>query len=443
MKPPTTPGSSDPTASRTSRTASRRSTPSTPASGCATSCRRRRRRRPRRSRTRSWARSAAPSSRGTRIPRRRRSWPSATATSRTRRATCGATRSSTTSRRACFRPSGTSPGRSKAKIALRHIVAESYVGSATPGWDREQGTRREVCTTLHPAEDRAATISDDTTHRVRFNAPTTFIYDIFVNPKNPLPVGTCEDGIDDDEDGVVDDGCPGQAFSARKKAEGQGPEPQRGPLVDYFLDLQADLELEARPSSTTTRRTTSAACSTRDCRRGPTPHHRAHHPRQQDDHGHEADVQAPPPSASPRCSGPTTRRGRRTSRSGSRTSATGCATGVSSASGSPRRCSIRRHGATRKTRRAATAATRTPIPARTTMRARTARTTSAPWTRSTTRRPTSSTITCSRCWEHRRYVGEARGYLNELADEIDDWIGRRSTRCGGSRARSRRSSRRS
>ncbi|MEA2661347.1 MAG: hypothetical protein QOH08_919, partial [Chloroflexota bacterium] len=133
---------------------------------------------------------------------------------------------------------------SKAKIALRHIVAESYVGSATPGWDRAQGTRRKVCTTYTP-KLTTCDISDDTTPRVRFNAPTDFIYDIFVNPKNPLPVGTCKDGVDDDEDGVVDDGCPGQAFTAGKKGEEKVPEPQRGPLVDYFLDLQANLESEA------------------------------------------------------------------------------------------------------------------------------------------------------------------------------------------------------
>jgi hypothetical protein len=134
--------------------------------------------------------------------------------------------------------------RDKAKIALRHIVAESYVGSATPGWDRLQGERREVCTTYTPKK-AGCDVSDDTTHRVRFNAPTTFIYDVFVNPRNPLPVGTCKDGIDDDEDGVADDGCPGQAFTARKRGEAKAvPEPQRGPLLDYFLDLQADLELE-------------------------------------------------------------------------------------------------------------------------------------------------------------------------------------------------------
>ena len=133
--------------------------------------------------------------------------------------------------------------RSKAAIALRHVIAESYVGSATPGWDRAQGKRREVCTTYTPRKS-GCNISDDITPRVRFNAPTTFIYDIFVNPNNPLPVGTCKDKVDDDGDGVPDDGCPGQAFTAGKKGEEKVPEPQRGPLLDHFLDLQADLEAE-------------------------------------------------------------------------------------------------------------------------------------------------------------------------------------------------------
>lgn len=127
--------------------------------------------------------------------------------------------------------------RDKARIALRHVVAESYVGSATPGWDRLQGKRREVCTTYTPSKT-GCDISDDTTHRVRFNAPTAFIYDVFVNPKNPLPVGTCGDKIDDDNDKVKDDGCPGGPYTKGT------PEPQRGPLLDHFLDLQADLELE-------------------------------------------------------------------------------------------------------------------------------------------------------------------------------------------------------
>ena len=34
--------------------------------------------------------------------------------------------------------------RAKARIALRHIVAEGYAGSATPGWDRDTDTRQSV-----------------------------------------------------------------------------------------------------------------------------------------------------------------------------------------------------------------------------------------------------------------------------------------------------------
>ena len=130
----------------------------------------------------------------------------------------------------------------KAKIALRHIVAESYVGSATPGWDRlaGQGNRREICSSYTPKKT-GCDVSDDTTHAVSFNAPTKFIYETFVNPKAKLPVGTCDDKVDDDDDGVLNDGCPNGPYPRNRD---DVPEPQRGPLLDHFLNLEAELQLD-------------------------------------------------------------------------------------------------------------------------------------------------------------------------------------------------------
>ena len=61
-------------------------------------------------------------------------------------------------------------------------------------------------------EDGNAEVSDDATPHIPFAAPKRFIYETFINPANPLPVGT-----------------------------------SRGPLIDFFLDMQAELQVaEAR-----------------------------------------------------------------------------------------------------------------------------------------------------------------------------------------------------
>lgn len=121
-----------------------------------------------------------------------------------------------------------------AEIALRHVIAEGYVGDATPGYDGNDARA--------PApgqnEDGVADVSDDSTPGFSYAAPKDFLYDTLVDPSAPLPVGTCGDGVDDDNDNVVDDGCPGGAFTLID------PEPNRGPVIDYFLDLQADLQIE-------------------------------------------------------------------------------------------------------------------------------------------------------------------------------------------------------
>ncbi len=87
----------------------------------------------------------------------------------------------------------------KAEIALRHVIVEGYLGDLTRGYDGNPDR-----TTLGDGD-----ISDDSTPAVAFDAPHRFLYDALVDPRSPLPVGT-----------------------------------SRGPLIDFFLDLQADLELQ-------------------------------------------------------------------------------------------------------------------------------------------------------------------------------------------------------
>ncbi|HEU4514821.1 MAG TPA: hypothetical protein VFR87_17055 [Nocardioidaceae bacterium] len=116
----------------------------------------------------------------------------------------------------------------KAEIALRHTIVEGYIGDATLGYDGNPDR-----TTLADGD-----VSNDSTPGIAFDAPTGWIYDKLVNPYTSLPVGSC-DGGDDDGDEVVDDGCPGKPYTA-----GEDPEPVRGPLIDYFLDLQSDLQLQ-------------------------------------------------------------------------------------------------------------------------------------------------------------------------------------------------------
>ena len=118
----------------------------------------------------------------------------------------------------------------KAEIALRHIIVEGYIGDATPGYDGNPNR------TLLPNGD----VSSDSTPAITFDAPKRWIYDVLVDPHRPLPVGRCGDGVDDDEDGRADDGCPGNG----PHTFGEDPEPVRGPLIDYFLDLRSDLQIQ-------------------------------------------------------------------------------------------------------------------------------------------------------------------------------------------------------
>ncbi len=117
----------------------------------------------------------------------------------------------------------------KAEIAIRHLIVEGYIGDATPGYDGNDDR-----TTLPDGD-----VSSDSTPGIAFDAPMGWVYDVLVDPEQPLPVGTCGDGVDDDGDGIADDGCPGGGpFTI------DDPEPVRGPMIDYFLDLKSDLQIE-------------------------------------------------------------------------------------------------------------------------------------------------------------------------------------------------------
>jgi hypothetical protein len=109
-----------------------------------------------------------------------------------------------------------------AEVAIRHIILEGYIGDATEDYDG------------NPERDAApgGDISDDSTPGVPFAAPNRFVFETFINPQRSSPL--C-DGEDDDYDNIVDDGCPGAPV-----ANGTS-ENSRGPLIDFFLNLRAQL----------------------------------------------------------------------------------------------------------------------------------------------------------------------------------------------------------
>ena len=127
-----------------------------------------------------------------------------------------------------------------AEIALRHLIAEGYVGDATPGYD---GNPNRTQVPFEVNEDGDQEYSDDASPRIPYAVPNRFVYDALVNPNTPLPVGTCGDTIDDDNDGFVNDGCPGAHYTVGD------PEPRRGKLIDFFLDLKASLQLQEARSA--------------------------------------------------------------------------------------------------------------------------------------------------------------------------------------------------
>lgn len=113
-----------------------------------------------------------------------------------------------------------------AEVALRHIIIEGYIGDATSGYDGSGRWRQ-----LNDGD-----YSDDGTPALPINAPMSWLSRTLVSPSTSLPVGSCRDRRDDDGDGLVNDGCPNGPPSRGT------PEPQRGAMIDFFLDLQAQLE---------------------------------------------------------------------------------------------------------------------------------------------------------------------------------------------------------
>jgi hypothetical protein len=95
---------------------------------------------------------------------------------------------------------------SKAAIALRHLVAEGYVGDATPGFDGNSG-REQL-----PDGD----FSDDSTRAIPFAAPTRFIQRTLVS-------------------------LPQRDAAGNVQAPTNGPAQDRGALLDFFHDLRATL----------------------------------------------------------------------------------------------------------------------------------------------------------------------------------------------------------
>jgi hypothetical protein len=134
-------------------------------------------------------------------------------------------------------------------FAVRHLIVEGYIGDANPGYD---GNPERTAVPLEQNEDGDPDWSDDQSPRISFAAPHRFIYETLVNPNAVLPFGTCGDNIDDDGDGTADDGCPGGPFTkdggddlnGDGEPDGDGPEPKRGKLIDFFIDMKADLMVD-------------------------------------------------------------------------------------------------------------------------------------------------------------------------------------------------------
>lgn len=84
----------------------------------------------------------------------------------------------------------------KAAIAARHIFVEGYIGDATPGFDGNHEVRKVL-----PDGD----VSDDSTPGIALDAPVRFIFNTLIQPN-------------------------------------QGPAPERGAALDFFLGLRAKLD---------------------------------------------------------------------------------------------------------------------------------------------------------------------------------------------------------
>ena len=118
-----------------------------------------------------------------------------------------------------------------AEIALRHSSPRATSATRRPA---TTATRTATPVPCEVNEDGDPEFSDDASPRIPYAGAEPVHLRDARRPGNPLPVGTCGDGIDDDNDSVVDDGCPGGPYTRGS------PEPRRGKLLDFFLDLQAE-----------------------------------------------------------------------------------------------------------------------------------------------------------------------------------------------------------
>jgi hypothetical protein len=171
-----------------------------------------------------------------------------------------------------------------AKIALRHLISEGgYIGSATPGWDNADseeafvpgescnspdagppdtvcnpGTSDEetleasrvcadpdspptegtTCKVEGPFGTMVADVSLDSSPGIAFDAPHRFIQRTMIDLSARTPADGCT-GTDTDGDGVARDGCPGGPFTVGE------PELTRGPILDFILDEESDLQFLA------------------------------------------------------------------------------------------------------------------------------------------------------------------------------------------------------
>jgi hypothetical protein len=85
-----------------------------------------------------------------------------------------------------------------ASIAIRHLVVEGYIGDATPGFDGNPD-RTDV---------GGGDLSDDNTPAIPYAVPKKFVYQTLIDPAASTPL------------------------------------PNRGPAIDFFLDLRGDLAAE-------------------------------------------------------------------------------------------------------------------------------------------------------------------------------------------------------
>jgi hypothetical protein len=181
-------------------------------------------------------------------------------------------------------------------VAFRHIIAEGYVGNATPGWDGGDGddvpdptkpcspvlldppdaicnytstdptvekTREElsnVCTAAMAANPPAGTtclvtgfagnlvpdISANSTPGIPFDVPANFINNVLVDINAPTPLSGCWAGTpnaDPNGNGIAREGCPGGVY--KLSSDPGGVDVQRGPALDRFYDLKAQLQVKA------------------------------------------------------------------------------------------------------------------------------------------------------------------------------------------------------